>query len=154
MCLYTRALLRANLLSVTIAKVVLTQIRTRCLINEIAFCLRGSVLQPHILGMLLLPLYGAKSPLHVWHERATEASTLCMTGYCDLPPATLCPSLCFSRWVGQVLFTSGLHTQMSQQTLAASQLVAAEAAMLPAHTWVSRRQEPARNLPSREHLPE
>lgn len=42
MCLYACALLRTNLFSVTIARVVLTQIRTRCLINEIAFCLRGS----------------------------------------------------------------------------------------------------------------
>lgn len=81
MCLYTCALLRTNLFSVTIARVVLTQIRTRYLINEIAFCLRGSVLQSYRLGMLPLPFYGATSPPHVWHEFAPKASTFRMTGF-------------------------------------------------------------------------
>lgn len=155
MCLYTYALLRTHLFSVTVARVVLPQIRTRCLVNEIAFCLKGSVLQPYILSTLLLPLHGAKSPLHVWHEFGTEASTLCMTEDYGLPQAMFCPSLCSSWQVGQVLFTRNLHTQMPQQVTAVSQLVATEAAGLTACTWVSRRwQEPAKYLPSGEHLPE
>lgn len=140
MCLYACALLRTNLFSVTIARVVLTQIRTRCLINEIAFCLRGSILQSYRLGVLPLPLYGATSP-----PRSVWPGT----------PATLCPSLHPLRWADQALFVGGLRTQMSQQATAASRLVATEAAVLPACTGASRKwQEPARNLPSGEYLPE
>lgn len=63
MCLYTHALFGTNLFSVTTAKVGLIQIRTRCLINERVFCLKGSVFN-HIYWRCCLCHYMWPRTLH------------------------------------------------------------------------------------------
>lgn len=86
MCLYKCALLRTNLYSVTITRVVLTQIRTRHLINNIAFCPKGSVKQPysvhcfcHCTGQRALCMFGMnlqQKPLNcVWLETMVYLQT-------------------------------------------------------------------------------
>lgn len=141
MCFYTRALFETNLFSVTTAKVGLTQIRTRCLINERVFCLKGSVLNhiylrcclchrtwPKTLCTLGMNLQ-QKPPHSVWLETKVYLQACCVLQQ-------------------SVLLISDLHRQVCthSKATAASQLVAAEGAMLPARTSAARRWgEPARN---------
>lgn len=93
-CLYTRAFFGTNLFSVTTAKVGLTQIKTRCLINERAFCLKGSVLNHihlrcwlcHCTGPRTLCTLGMnlQQKLHIlcdWRPRFTS-SHVCPSGVC------------------------------------------------------------------------
>lgn len=102
MCFYTRALFQTNLFPVTTAKVGLTQIRTRCLINERVFCLKGSVLNhiylrcclchrtwPRTLCTLGMNLQ-QKPPHSVWLETMVYLQACCVLQQSVLLMAKCC----------------------------------------------------------------
>lgn len=64
--------------------------------------------------MLPLPLYGAQNPVHTWHEFATEASTFCCDWRSCFSSSHALPLSSLWR-VGQVLFISDLHRQVTRR---------------------------------------